>query len=488
MLIVIGLVLAVASATRFYAVNWLGERVVADLRAEVFRHLATPGPGLLRDDAFGRGDEPAHRRHHPDQGAPPARALSQALRNIIMLVGALVHDVRDQPDAVGLALAAIPADRLPAAGLRPGRAAPVARGAGPAGGCLGLCRRQPGRGARACTAFGQEATVSGRFAAAVERAFAGGALAPAGPRRADGDRHLPGGGQHRRHAVVRLAPRHQRRDDAAGGSASSCSMRRSRPAPWRSWPRSGASWRKPSGAAERLTELLAVRPEIAARRGPSACRCRRAAPYRFRDVRFAYPTRPGVSALNGVSFEVARGETVALVGPSGAGKSTIFNLLLRFYDPQCGHGAGRRRAGRARPTCRRCAPRIALVPQDVALFDDTIAENIRYGRPDASRSEVRRAAAAAHADGFIAALPQGYDTRARRARRHAVGRPAPAHRAGPRHPARCPDPAARRGDQRARCRERGRRAEGARARDGQTAPPSSSPTAWRPCSAPPASW
>jgi ATP-binding cassette subfamily B protein len=112
----------------------------------------------------------------------------------------------------------------------------------------------------------------------------------------------------------------------------------------------------------------------------------------FQDVRFAYPARPGVSALNGVSFDVARGETVAIVGPSGAGKSTVLNLLLRFYDPQrgrvCVDGVETREAD-----LQELRGRFALVPQEAALFDDSIAENIRYGRPDASR-EVRRGAAA----------------------------------------------------------------------------------------------
>jgi ATP-binding cassette, subfamily B, bacterial len=117
-----------------------------------------------------------------------------------------------------------------------------------------------------------------------------------------------------------------------------------------------------------------------------------------------------VSALNGVSFEVARGETVAIVGPSGAGKSTIFNLLLRFYDAQSGTVAldGLSVADVDPHALRQ---RIALVPQDVALFDDTIAENIRYGRSDASDADVVAAAKAAQAESFIAALPQAYDTR-----------------------------------------------------------------------------
>jgi ATP-binding cassette subfamily B protein len=130
----------------------------------------------------------------------------------------------------------------------------------------------------------------------------------------------------------------------------------------------------------------------------------------FRGVHFAYPTRPGASALDGASFRVAPGETVALVGPSGAGKSTIFNLILRFYDT----GAGSVLVDGlpvADVDPAELRARIALVPQEVALFDDTALENIRYGRPDARNEEVERAAAASHAHAFIAALPRGYGTR-----------------------------------------------------------------------------
>jgi ATP-binding cassette subfamily B protein len=130
----------------------------------------------------------------------------------------------------------------------------------------------------------------------------------------------------------------------------------------------------------------------------------------FRNVRFSYPDRPRAAALNGVSFHVKPGETVAVVGPSGAGKSTIFNLLLRFFDPQSGEVQidGINTCDADISALRK---RLSLVPQDVALFADTVAENIRYGVPDASVEAVERAAVAAQADEFIRALPKGYDTR-----------------------------------------------------------------------------
>jgi ATP-binding cassette, subfamily B, bacterial len=128
----------------------------------------------------------------------------------------------------------------------------------------------------------------------------------------------------------------------------------------------------------------------------------------FADVRFSYPTRVNAPALNSVSFRVSQGEKVAIVGPSGAGKSTIFHLLLRFYDPTAGSVTfdGVRLADLDPAELR---ARIALVPQDSVMFAASVRENIRFGRPDASDADVVRAAEHAHAAGFIAAMPQGFD-------------------------------------------------------------------------------
>ena len=146
MLIAIGLVLAVASAGRMYAVNWLGERVVADLRADVFRHLATLGPAFY--ETTHSGEVMSRLTADTTQIKSAAgSALSQALRNTIMLLGALVMMFVTSATLSSLALAGDPGDRLPAAGLRPRRAAPLARRPGPPGGRLRLCRRQSGRGA-----------------------------------------------------------------------------------------------------------------------------------------------------------------------------------------------------------------------------------------------------------------------------------------------------------------------------------------------------
>ena len=164
-----------------------------------------------------------------------------------------------------------------------------------------------------------------------------------------------------------------------------------------------------AGAAERLGELLTMADSVDDPAAPAALPAPVHGAIAFEGVRFSYPARPGVSALDGVSFEVAPGETVALVGPSGAGKTTVLQLLLRFYDPQEGtirlDGVPIRALDRA--AFRRA---IALVPQDPVIFAASARENIRFGRPEASDAEVEAAARAAAAHEFLSALPEGYDS------------------------------------------------------------------------------
>jgi ATP-binding cassette subfamily B protein len=164
-----------------------------------------------------------------------------------------------------------------------------------------------------------------------------------------------------------------------------------------------------AGAMERLAELLAATPAIAAPAVPVPLPARVAGRVSLEDVHFRYPSRPDSAALDGVTLDVQPGQTVALVGPSGAGKSTTFQLLLRFYDPSAGRvcidGLDLRSLA---PEALRA--QIGLVPQETVLFGASARENIRYGRPGASDAEIEAAARAAAADEFIRALPEGYDT------------------------------------------------------------------------------
>jgi ATP-binding cassette subfamily B protein len=164
-----------------------------------------------------------------------------------------------------------------------------------------------------------------------------------------------------------------------------------------------------SGSAERLSEILRIEPEIKAPANPLPLPSPPRGEVGFDAVRFAYPSRPRAIVLDGVTFDVRAGEKLAIVGPSGAGKSTIFHLLLRFYDPAGGAIAfdGVRIADVDPRELRR---RIALVPQDTAIFGASVADNIRFGKPDATMAEITRAAEQAAAAEFIARLPHGYET------------------------------------------------------------------------------
>ena len=164
-----------------------------------------------------------------------------------------------------------------------------------------------------------------------------------------------------------------------------------------------------SGAMERTVELLGSRPSLKIPANPVALNPAQRGEITFEHLSFSYPSRPNVRALSDFHLEIAPGETVAFVGPSGAGKSTAFSLLLRFYDPASGRilidGVD---IALADPQAVRA--RIGLVPQETMIFGASARENIRYGRPGASDADIEAAARAAAADDFIRKLPEGYDT------------------------------------------------------------------------------
>jgi ATP-binding cassette subfamily B protein len=165
-----------------------------------------------------------------------------------------------------------------------------------------------------------------------------------------------------------------------------------------------------AGATERLMELLGTQSPVTSPAQPvKAAMPVAGSAIAFAGIGFNYPSRPNQAALSDFSLAIEPGQTVAIVGPSGAGKSTVFQLLLRFYDPQSGRivldGLDTRQM-----SLHDLRQRVGIVPQDAVIFSTSALENIRYGKPGASDDEVRAAATAAFADGFISALPEGYAT------------------------------------------------------------------------------
>ena len=406
MLLAIGALLALASSARFYCVNWLGERVVADLSADVFRHLASLGAAFYEKERTGE----VMSRLTADTTlvkSAAGSALSQALRNLIMLVGALTMMLVTNVRLSLLVLGIIPLIVLPLRAYgrivrKLSRQAQDRLADASAYGAENIAAY------RTLQAFTNEGPVIGRFAAAVEKAF------EAARTRLLARAVLTGGAIFLVFASIVGVLWYGAAGVLAGTITAGTLSQFVLYAVQSGMSMASLSevWGEMSqaaGAAERLGELLRVTPQIRSPENPRPLPEPAQGAIAFRDVSFRYASRPDDSALDRVSFTVAPGETVAIVGPSGAGKTTIFNLLLRFYDPSNGvitlDGIPL-----ATANLELIRKRIALVPQDVALFADTITENIRYGSPEASETDIRKAAETALAAGFIEALPNGYQT------------------------------------------------------------------------------
>jgi ATP-binding cassette, subfamily B, bacterial len=406
MLIVIGLVISCASATRFYAVNWLGERVVSDLRADVFRHLVTLGPAFY--DKTHSGEVMSRLTADTTQlKSASGSTLSQGLRNTIMLIGAIAMMFATSPQLSGLVLLAIPLIVFPLmAGGRSVR--DKSRNAQDSLADASAYASENLGAMRTLQAYTNEDGVAGRFTAAVDRSF-----------QATESRLFARAALTATAIFIVVASivavlwygatRVVAGEMTAGRLSQFVLYATFAGAALAELAEVWGELSQAAGAAGRLGELLAVKPDIVAPANPVPLPDPPLGTVRFEAVDFAYPGRPDQPTLSGVSFDVKRGQTVALVGPSGAGKSTVFNLLLRFYDPARGRvvidGVDIKTV---EPQGAR--GRMALVPQDIAIFADTITENIRYGSPHASDVDVRRAAVAAFADEFIATLEHGYDT------------------------------------------------------------------------------
>ncbi|HEU4518033.1 MAG TPA: ABC transporter transmembrane domain-containing protein [Microvirga sp.] len=406
MLVVVVGVLAAASAWRYYLVVTLGERVVADLRAALFRHLTILDPAFF-DQA--KSGEIVSRLTADTTQVKSAFgvSVSLALRNLFLFLGAVVLMVVTSPKLSALVLLAIPLIVVPLvvsgrAVRRRSRAAQdrLAEASAFAAEAVGAVRTMQ--------AFGMARHTAERFAEAAEAAFEAARLS------ATMRSLLTGTAIFLVSASVVCVLWYGAQDVLSGAMTAG---RLSQFVLYAVFAASAlgqlsevyGELAQAAGAAERLGEILATPPRITA---PAQARPLPEPPLgtaAFRDVRFAYPTREEQPALQGLSFAVAPGERVAIVGPSGAGKSTVFQLLLRFYDPQAGavlvDGVP---VTAVDPLALRA--RLALVPQEPTIFGASVLDNIRYGRPGAGEAEIREAARLASADGFIRALPEGYGT------------------------------------------------------------------------------
>ena len=399
-------VLALASGARYYLVMTLGERVVADLRADLFTHLTRLDPGFF--DAEKTGEIASRLSADTTQlKATFGSSASLALRNLFLFVGAIAMMVVTSPKLSAFVLAAIPVIVLPlyAAGRSVRQRS----------------RRAQDRLAEA-TAFATESLTAVRIMQSfVAESFAAGRYREAAYGAYEAARAMSEARAYVTAAALFLAfgsvvvvlwlgAQDVIAHRMTGGALSQFVL----------FAVFGAGalgqlsevWNEVSqaaGAAARIGEIMAVKPRIVAPPKPARLMRPVRGELAFRNVSFAYPGREDDAVLRDVSFRAAPGEVVAIVGPSGAGKSTLFQLALRFYDPSKGavtlDGVD---ISTLDPADLRAE--IALVPQDAFIFGASVADNIAYGAPGASREAVVAAARQAAADGFIAALPEGYDT------------------------------------------------------------------------------
>ena len=406
MLVILAVILALSSATRYYFVITLGERIVSDLRREVFDHVTRLSASFFDVNQSGEIVSRLTADTTQIKSAVGATA-SVALRNHILCLGAIGMMVYTSPKLSSLVLAAIPVIVFPLVAF--GRS--VRRRSRQAQDTLAAASAYAGEAisaSRTVQAFNAEQAAQSRYAAAVENAYdaARAAVKARAVLTAFAIVMIFGsivavlwfGAQDVLSGTISAGTLSQflLYSVFAAGSLGSLSE---------VW----GELSQASGAAERLGELLAEKPEIAAPPQPAPMPVPAEGRVAFEDVYFAYPARPDEKSLKGLDFAVKPGETVAIVGPSGAGKSTVFSLLLRFYDPARGAVVVDGLDARAvDPDALR--RRISIVPQDVTIFAATVHDNIAFGVPDATREAVRSAAAAAQADEFISRLSDGYDT------------------------------------------------------------------------------
>lgn len=401
------LALAVGTFTRFYLVSWIGERVVADIRQQVFDHLVYLHPGFFESN---RSSEIQSRLTADTTllQSVIGSSLSLFLRNALMVVGGVVLLFVTNPKLTSIVVLALPLVLVPIL-VFGRRVRSLSRQSQDRVADVGSYVAETLGQIKTVQAYNHQASDQRRFAVTVEAAFdtarkrilqrawlitlvivlvlgAVGVMLWVGGMDVIAGRIS--GGELAAFVFYSLIV------GSAFGTLSEVI----------------GELQRAAGAAERIAELLAARSEIVSPEyGVMHLPERVSGQLELREVCFAYPSRPNPAAIDHLSLVVAPGETLALVGPAGAGKSTLFDLLLRFYDPQAGQILlDGQPVDRLDPQDLR--RNFALVAQNPALFYGTVEDNIRYGRADASSAEVEAAARSAYAHEFILQLPQGYQT------------------------------------------------------------------------------
>ena len=405
-LLMIVVVLAAATAMRFYFVSWLGERTVADIRMAVQKNLLTLPPRFFEEN---RPSEIASRLTADTAILEQVvgSSVSIALRNLATGIGGIIYLFALSPKLAGGMVIGIPLVFGPII-LFGRRIRALSRSSQDRIADVGTTVSETLGAMKVVQAFGQESRELDRFRSTVEQAF----------------------GVARRRFTIRALMTFtiialvfgaivlllwEGAVDVAAGRMSGGSIAAFVftgvlvGGAFGALTETYGDLLRGSGAAGRIHELLVARPEIHAPKNPVALPEPAVGSLSFEDITFRYPTRPEDKALHGLSLAIAPGETVAVVGPSGAGKSTLLQLALRFYDPQQGRvlvdGVDVRDADPAK-----VRERIALVPQETIIFAASARDNIRYGRWDASDEEIAAAARAANAHEFLEKLPDKYDT------------------------------------------------------------------------------
>lgn len=405
-LLIIIVVLAIASASRFYLISWIGERVVADLRRAVYDHVLSLSPGFFEITRVGE----ILSRLTTDTTliqVVVGSSGSMAVRNVLLLVGGSVMLVVTSPILTGMVLMVVPLVVLPIV-VFGRRVRVLSRDAQERIADVGVHVDESLDAIRTVQAFGHESLDRSRFGERVEEAFA------TSIRRIRARAWLTGFVILVAFAAIGVILWLGGKEVVAGEiSAGELSA-----FVFYAVVVAGAvgalsevvgDVQRAIGATERLFELLDTLPEVMPPVRPQPLPEPPRGAVAFSGIGFSYPTGSDVAAIEAFDLDVAPGEKVALVGPSGAGKSTVFQLLLRFYDPQKGaitlDGVDLRDADMAA-----LRQRIGLVPQEPVIFAASVWENVRYGNPDASDDEVRAAVSAAAAEEFVSRLPAGMDS------------------------------------------------------------------------------